>query len=246
MRRRIVRGVNALLAPFGAKVVRASHITSSAPFDMRSALRRIAGHDLGIRSVIDIGASDGTWSLDAMKCFPKAAFLAIEPLEERRAALERLRRRQKNFDYALCVAGDTDGAEVSLAVAADLDGSTVGAAGDMQRRVPVRTVDALVAAKGLAGPFLIKFDTHGYELPILAGARETLGKTSIIVMEVYNFEITDHALRFPEMCSHLERLGFRCCDVAGLLLRPRDLALWQMDLVFARGDAAVFSYSHYR
>lgn len=246
MRRRIVRGVNALLAPFGAKVVRTSDSASSAPFDMRSALRRIAGQDRGIRSVIDIGASDGTWSLDAMKSFPKAAFLAVEPLEERQAALERLRRRRKNFDYALCVAGDTDGAEVSLAVAADLDGSTVGAAGDTQRRVPVRTIDALAAAKGLEGPFLIKFDTHGYELPILAGAKETLGKTSIIVMEVYNFKITDHALRFPEMCSHLERLGFRCCDVAGLLLRPSDLALWQMDLVFARGDAEVFSSSHYR
>lgn len=245
MRRRIVRGVNALLAPFGAKVVRASDLASSAPFDMRSALRRIAGHQ-GIRSVIDIGASDGTWSLDAMECFPKAAFLAVEPLEERQAALERLRRRRRNFDYALCVAGDADGAEVSLAVAADLDGSTVGAAGDTQRRVPVRTIDALAAAKGLEGPFLIKFDTHGYELPILAGAEETLGKTSIVVMEVYNFKITDHALRFPEMCSHLERLGFRCCDVAGLLLRPRDQALWQMDLVFARGDAEVFSHSHYR
>jgi FkbM family methyltransferase len=246
MRRRVARAVNFLLAPFGARVVGAAADTSAAPFDMRSAIRRIAGHGLPVRSVIDIGASDGTWSLDAMASFPTASFLAVEPLRERQEALERLRRRHRNFDYALCAAGETDGSQVTLDVAGDLDGSTVGGQGGSPRCVPVTTVDALVAKHRLDGPFLLKFDTHGYELPILAGARETLASTSVIVMEVYNFQITEHALRFPAMCAHLEGLGFRCCDIAGLLLRRYDRSFWQMDLLFARSDAGIFAYTEYR
>lgn len=246
MRRRLARAINVLLSPLGARLVRAHADASGPPFDMPSAIRRIAGHALPVRSVIDVGASDGAWSLEAMKFFPVASFLAVEPLQERRGALELLRKKHRAFDYALCVAGAADGAQVTLDVSDDLDGSTVDGRGGRPRSVPVRTVDALVAEKKLEGPFLIKFDTHGYEIPILAGARETLTKTSVIVMEVYNFQITAHALRFPEICSRLEELGFRCYDIAGLLLRPRDRAFWQMDLLFARSDAEVFSSSDYR
>ena len=246
MKRRIVQAVNLLLAPFGARVVGADNDTSAAPFDMRSAIRRIAGHGLPVRSVIDIGASDGTWSLEAMESFPVASFLAVEPLHERQEALERLRRQHPNFDYELCVAGDTDGAQVTLDVSGDLDGSTVGGRGGSPRSVPAMTVDTLAAKHRLEGPFLLKFDTHGYELPILAGAQETLARTSVIVMEVYNFEITAHALRFPEMCTHLEGLGFRCYDIAGLLLRRYDRSFWQMDLLFTRGEAGIFSHREYR
>jgi FkbM family methyltransferase len=246
MRRRIAQAINVLLTPLGARVVRAHTDTSLAPFDMPAAVRRIAGHGLPVRSVIDIGASDGAWSLDAMKSFPQASFLAVEPLQERQGALERLRLRHPNFAYALCVAGDTDGAQVTLDVSGDLDGSTVNGRGGRPRSVPVMTIDTLAQRHRLRGPFLLKFDTHGYELPILAGATQTLAGTSVIVMEAYNFTITEHALRFPEMCLHLERLGFRCYDVAGLLLRPRDQAFWQLDLLFARCDSEIFSSREYR
>lgn len=246
MKQRIVRAANALLAPFGARLVGAYADTVGAPFDMPSAIRRIAGHHLPVRGVVDIGASDGAWSREAMKSFPDASFLAIEPLQERQSALEGLRRRHDNFSYALCVAADRDGAQVTLDVAADLDGSTVGGRGGSSRSVPARTVDSLVREHRLPGPFLLKFDTHGYEAPILAGAAATLANTSVIVMEVYNFTVSDHALRFPEMCQHLEQRGFRCYDAAGFLLRPRDRALWQMDLLFARSDAGIFSSRDYR
>jgi hypothetical protein len=68
----------------------------------------------------------------------------------------------------------------------------------------------------------LKFDTHGYELPILKGARQTLNKTSLIIMEAYNFKISDHALRFHEMCAYMECLGFRCFDIADPMLRDYD------------------------
>lgn len=246
MKTRIVRAGNWLLRPFGAKIVRNWPAADSQPFEMPAAIQRLAAHRIPVRTIIDIGAASGSWSALALQSFPQAAYLAIEPLQERQAALSAMRRQHGNFDYALCVAGETDGGEAMLTVADDLDSSTVDAPDGSSRRVPVRTLDALAREKGLSGPFLLKFDTHGYEIPILNGARETLAQTSVIIMETYNFKITEHALRFPEMCAQLEHLGFRCYDLAGPMLRLHDQAFWQVDLFFARNDSVIFTYSGYK
>ncbi len=246
MRARISHAVNSLLTPLGVKIVRAHADTLDATFAMESAVRRITEHGIPINSVIDIGASNGEWSLMTMGTFPRASYIGIEPLRERRPELEVVKQKHENFDYALCVAGRTDGEDAILNISDDLDGSTVDGTGGQARSVPVKTVDAIVRERKLEGPFLLKFDTHGYEVPILMGAKETLTKTNVIVMEVYNFKITDHAIRFHEMCSHLEQLGFRCYDIAGPSLRLHDKAFWQMDMFFARTDSGMFSSSEYR
>ena len=180
-----------------------------------------------------------------MEVFPSAAFVAIEPLKEREAALRTLARKFSNFSFELCAAGETDGDTATLTIAQDLDGSTINGHGGETRRVPVKSIDAIVAKHSLSGPFLLKFDTHGYELSILKGAQRTLKNTSIVIMEVYNFELSQNALRFHEMCAHMEDLGFRCYDMADPMLRARDRALWQMDLFFCRKNEKIFEYPHY-
>jgi FkbM family methyltransferase len=246
MRRRIVQAANSLLSPFGVRIVSAKSDALAMLFGMSSAIQRIAEHNIPITSIVDIGASDGKWSINTMRTFPRASYLAIEPLHERQDVLEMLKQKHANFDYVLCVAGDRDGEQVTLKVTDDLDGSTVDGTGGKTRSVPVKTVDTIVLDHALEGPFLLKFDTHGYEIPILNGAEDTLAKTNVIVMEVYNFKITDHTLRFHEMCSHMERLGFRCYDIAGPMLRLRDKAFWQMDIFFTRSESGIFSCSEYR
>lgn len=245
MKRTIVRAVNSVLSPLGARVVRTGHQTMDEALAMPAAVARVREHGLPVASVIDVGASNGSWSLATMRVFPDAAFLAVEPLRERAAELETIKASIPRFDFASCVAGEEDGGTVTMAVTDDLNGSTVDGVGGESRTVPVRSIDALVREKGLRGPFLLKLDTHGFELPILAGATETLRESSVVIMEVYAFQITPHALRFHEMCSHMEGLGFRCYDIADPLLRTHDKALWQMDLLFARADAPVFEYSEY-
>ncbi len=242
MKRAILNLTNSFLRPFGAKIVR----RQSDAFDMPSAVQRISEHDIPIKSVIDIGASNGKWSMGTMKIFPRASYLAIEPLTEREDALKKLKEKYNNFDYVLCVAGDRDGQQVMLNVSDDLDGSTVDATGGKIRRVPVKTIDVIISETKLEKPFFLKFDTHGYEIPILNGAKDTLYKTNIVMMEVYNFKITEHAIRFHEVCLHMEKLGFRCYDIAGPMLRLYDKAFWQMDMLFCRSNSRIFSYQQYR
>ncbi len=242
MKKAVGEFLNSILSPLGVSLVS----SRLGGFTMLSAVKRIAEHGIPIKSIIDIGASNGKWSVETMKVFPKASYFAVEPLRERRDALEKLKNRYSNFNYGLCVAGDNDGEEVTLNVSRDLDGSTVNGKHGEPRSVPMTTVDAIVAGNSLEGPYLIKFDTHGYELPILKGAKNTLSKTNVIIMEVYNFQLTENALRFHEMCTHMEQLGFRCYDIVGLLLRDHDNAFWQMDILFTRVDSGIFKYSQYQ
>ena len=91
----------------------------------------------------------------------------------------------------------------------------------------------------------VKLDTHGFEVPILIGAAETLKQANVVIIEVYNFKLTEPCLRFHEMCTHMESLGFRCYDMADPMLRQRDRALWQMDLFFAPSASPIFRYGSY-
>lgn len=247
MKTQIVKAINVLLQPLDVQFVRRTKNSENSELSMPSMVQRLAQRHVPIQSVLDIGASDGKWSIGCMKHFPNARYLAIEPLEERKPALEENKCGFANFDYALCVAGGVDGEEVTFNVTEDLDGSTVqGQNPGVSRTCRVRTVDSLVAEKNLSGPYLLKFDTHGYEIPILSGSTEVLKNSTAIIMETYNFQITPTSLRFHEMCAHLENLGFRSADIAGPMLRSYDKAFWQIDFLFLRTDSEVFKYPHYR
>lgn len=211
-----------------------------------AALERAGGWFPHVRTVIDVGAAAGMWTRQARPHFPDARFLLIEPLEERVAELTALRAEDARVDFVSAVAGAEPGS-VTLQVASDLDGSTVtDTPGSAARSVAVTTIDREVSARQLPAPYFIKLDTHGYEVPILEGARATLAEAALVVIEVYNFQLSAGCLRFPQMCARMEELGFRVVDLIEPFRRPGDQALWQMDLVFARQDAPHFSHNTYR
>jgi len=236
--RRFARTANGLLRPLGLQLVRRERA-----FEMEGLLARAARH-APVQTWVDVGASDGSWSLTARRHFPAARFLLFEPLAERQAALAALARRH-GFIPVPAAAGAAPG-HADFAVAGDLDGSGMAAPGTAgARTVPVATIDRAIAEHQLGGPFGIKLDTHGHELAVLAGATETLAATELLVIEAYNFTLAPGAPRFHELCAWLEARGFRCCDLADPMRRPRDAAFWQVDLAFARATHPMFAANSY-
>jgi FkbM family methyltransferase len=209
------------------------------------ALRRIARRR-DIRTVIDVGASDGRWSAAARCFFQRARYLLVEAQAlPHEAELRSLKARHPEFDYVIAAAGPREGT-----IHFDASDPFGGMASERpfvadDVSVPMTTVDAEVSRRRLEGPFLVKLDTHGYEVPILEGATNTLRDTHILVIEAYNFKTSATCLRFHELCAWIEERGFRCIDLCDVLHRPHDGALWQMDLLFLPSDSPEFESSSY-
>jgi FkbM family methyltransferase len=211
---------------------------------MEAALARCAARKPGIRTVIDVGASDGRWSRVARGILAPAHCFMVEARREHEPGLAAT-AADPSFSYQICAAGNRDG-EIYFD-ATDLFGGQASETPYEKNGivVPVRTLDGLAAERGLQGPFALKLDTHGYEVPIFEGAREVLGRTALLIVECYNFRLTAQSLLAHEMCAYLGERGFRCIDLCDPLYRSRDGALWQMDLFFAPASDAAFGSNAY-
>jgi FkbM family methyltransferase len=200
-----------------------------------------------IATVIDVGASNGMWSRLARPHFPDAAYLLIEAQglhHERDLAL--LKASDPTFDYVIAAAGNHEGI-LHFYADAPLGGvASETHTGKFDIIVPATTIDLEVTRRSLRPPFLIKLDTHGFEVPILEGAAATLASTGALVIEAYGFELQPGTLRFHQLCAYLEVRGFRCIDIVDVMYRPSDGALWQMDLFFVPSSSPEFSVNTYQ
>lgn len=214
------------------------------PATMEAALARCASRGLDVRTVVDVGASDGRWSRVASRLLPPAHYFMVEARVEHEPGLAKT-AAAGNFSYQLCAAGDRDG-EIHFDATALFGGQASDTPYEKNGIVvPVRRLDSLAAERGLQGPFALKLDTHGYEIPILEGARGLLADTELLIIECYNFRLTAQSLTAHEMSAWLGERGFRCVDLADPLYRERDGALWQMDLFFAPARHRAFASNVY-
>lgn len=111
--------------------------------------------------------------------------------------------------------------------------------------VPVVSLDSEVKKRNLKPPYLLKLDTHGFEIPILEGASEVIKQSSLIIIETYNFKLTKDSLRFYEMCAYMKELGFSPVEMIDPMLRKYDDAFWQMDTFFIPSSDKMFMYNQY-
>jgi len=205
---------------------------------MGEALRHIRKVGFMPATVIDVGVAYGT--KDLYNVYPEPRYLLVEPLEEYRATLEKICRRLKG-EFVIAAASDQTGT-VTLNVHDILSGSSImretdGAAADGKpREVPTVALDALVKEKKLAGPFLVKLDTQGAELLVLAGAVETLKQTEAVVVEVSLFKFLVGGPQLHDVVGWMHEHGFHAYDIYGGAQRPLDGSLAQVDVVFARED----------
>ncbi|MGO9686571.1 MAG: FkbM family methyltransferase [Beijerinckiaceae bacterium] len=205
--------------------------------------RRKQGTEVG--AVIDVGASNGMWSAVCEKHFPDAKYLLIEAQELHRPALENYCRSRPGAEFVIKAAGHAVG-QVSFFHEDDpFSGAAHEYEGQGTTWVPMTSVDHEVQNRGLPGPYLLKLDTHGFETQILAGARKTLAAASLVILETYNFRLSDKALRFFEMIDFMRERQFEVIDISEPLWRQNDMALWQFDILFQPSTRPEFAYETY-
>jgi FkbM family methyltransferase len=234
---------------FGLEISRVStkkniEYTLPSNFTMKESLRNMREYT-NFSTIIDVGASNGIWSELCMQYYPESFYLLIEAQKEHQLGLEHFVKKYPKSSYVLKAAGNKKG-EIYF----DNTSLFGGVASEIPFEknnivVPVTTIDIEVSKKQLPPPYCIKLDTHGYEIPILEGAAETLKNTNLLVIEAYNFQIAHKSLRFWELCSYLEKLGFLPVDMVDFMRRIKDNAFWQFDIFFLRAEHPIFNYNSY-
>jgi FkbM family methyltransferase len=215
-------------------------------YSLEAALSRSKYRNINLKTVIDIGASDGRWSLVVKKYFPDAFYFLVEARQEHETALQKVKSNYQSLDYLIAAAGDKVGQ--CYFDASDLFGGLASHNPFDQNciTVPITTIDIQVQTRNLLPPFLIKLDTHGFEVPILEGASQTLKNSQLVIIEAYNFKLTNDSLKFYELCDYMEKKGFRCVDLSEPVHRKKDKAFWQVDLFFIPANNNIFDSNSYQ
>jgi FkbM family methyltransferase len=227
------------------KINKGTTLESDDSFTMFGALNRCIKRGLNVNTVVDVGASNGMWSRECLKQLPNSNYLLIEAHEPHREKLEKFKSENKNVNYVLSAAGNREGI-----IYFENEGMFGGIASETKLEgnfieVPVIKIDDEIARQQLEGPYLIKLDTHGFEIPILEGAIKTLEKAELVIIETYNYQLTNDSLKFYEMCIYMEEKGFFPIEMADFMLRKFDNSFWQMDTFFVKKDRKEFKYNSY-
>ena len=211
----------------------------------RGMLERLHRRKPAFQTVVDVGAAYGGWSRQLADVLPGRRHLLIEANSHHRVALDERCAENPSWQYVLKACGGRLG-KIFFDGIDPMGGLASQSRSDKSMlEVEMTSIDHEVNRLGLPGPFLIKLDTHGFEVPILEGAAGTLENAEYIVVESYNFTMCEGALRFWELCAWMEARGFVPLDLYDLCYRIYDLSFWHMDIVFARKANAAFGYAKY-
>jgi hypothetical protein len=99
--------------------------------------------------------------------------------------------------------------------------------------VPVRRLDAALAAPALPRPILLKIDTQGSELALLKGAEGLFPVIDYVYVEVSFVEFYTGQPLADQILDYMHSHGYRMTGIGGTARNSRDKIL-QADLLFER------------
>lgn len=199
--------------------------------------------DVGIRTVLDVGANAGQFARKVRTVLPSATIHSFEPLPVVFAELERLASADGRMVAHPLALGERNGSatiEVNdfspSSSLLPLDDGFKAQFPHLGRTHPVeiqvRRLDDWAAGQTLEDNLLVKLDVQGFEDRVIRGGSATLSRAVMVISEVSFAQIYRGQLRFDELHDQLRGLGFRCagtmdsfCDSRGRILQADALFL---------------------
>jgi FkbM family methyltransferase len=208
--------------------------------------RTLAG--LPLRTVVDIGANRGQFSLFAVHAFPRARVTAFEPLRVPAAGYRRVLGGVRSVTLHEVAIGP-QGGEAVMHVAARDDSSSLLPISPLQLRafpgtgevgaetVRVGRLCDFMEADDIGRPALIKLDVQGYELSALDGCEELLHRFDWVYTECSFLELYEGQALAEDLVYRLRERGFGIVDITGVTRSKHGRAL-QADVLFGRRQKA--------
>lgn len=149
---------------------------------------------LSCRTVIDIGANRGQFSLVTRRCFPEVQIVSFEPLAETAKRFRSVFKKDPHVTLHQTAIGPKAGETVIHVSAAD-DSSSLLPISPLQERLfpgthEIRTekvrigpLSDFVIPEDIVPPAMLKLDVQGYELEALRGCVDLLARFTHVYVE---------------------------------------------------------------
>ncbi len=234
-----------LLRPFGLRLARLNSVQGPdyGAGVLFSTLKRFG---FSPRCVFDIGANHGNWTREALKYFPEAQYLLVEPQDHLKVHVQDLIGSGDKIRWINAGAADISGT-LQFFVSDRDDSSTFLSRGERfstrvvsESSVQVSTLDAMVKTYGVPIPDMVKIDAEGFDLRVMNGATSLIGKTELFLLEAG--VICPYENSVARVIAKMDELGYRLLDITDLNRSPKHGVLWLMELAFLRKSSSLLDF----
>jgi hypothetical protein len=111
--------------------------------------------------------------------------------------------------------------------------------GSQRIAVPVKTLNEIVASNGASVPEMVKIDAEGFDLKVLTGASDLLGKTDIFLVEAMVCGIYENSA--AEVFQFMTNAGYHLIDITDLNRSPKHGVLWLCEFAFLRNASPLLN-----
>jgi FkbM family methyltransferase len=241
LKKTIVRALRGLFALAGLSVTR------DRPVRNRMKLLSLKLRELGIGTVLDVGANRGQFAMELRACGYSGAIVSFEPLSAAHPllaaeaakdgawlAMPRMALGAQTGNSRINIAQNLDSSSLLAVLQTSIDAAAEsGYVGSED--IDVRCLDDVVEA-GWKRPFAfaIKLDTQGFELHVLKGAEKALLETTLIVTELSLAPLYEQGARMSDVFHWLEARDFRCIGLMEGFIDTCRNELLHVDGIFVR------------
>lgn len=195
-------------------------------------------------TVVDVGVAHGTPAL--YDAFPDAYLVLVEPLDVFAADVRKILGRRAGESHQLAfgktrerrrlVLRDDPHYLAAASVLSDQRGGT------RAFEIEIAPMDEILDAARLPQPMLVKIDAQETDVDVVRGGLRLLSQAELVILEVSAFGEGRNENRLEQIVPLMASIDHVFYDVVGLLSRPYDGALGQLDVAFAKRNGLLRRY----
>jgi FkbM family methyltransferase len=202
--------------------------------------------ELELRTVVDVGANRGQFTLFALHAFPAARIVSLEPLAAPAACFRRVFANQRRVTLHHAALGPETG-QSTMHVSRHDDSSSLLPITATQRQIfrgtdevrteTVRTgpLSAFLDCSSIQEPALLKVDVQGYELEALRACGDLLDRFAYVYAEASFIELYEGQVLADDLVAWLCERGYELVGSYGAISDEHGHTI-QADMLFKRSE----------
>lgn len=201
--------------------------------------------DIGLATILDIGANVGQFALAANAAFPQARIYSFEPIPHCFSELQRCLEHVNNFqgfnvglgeksEKIIFCQNNFSPSSSFLKMTSLHKEAFPHTLGTKNIEVSVECLDDFATKLEIQLPLMIKLDVQGYESQVLNGGYETFKKAAIIIIETSFVTLYEGQDLFDDIYKRLLGMGFSYFGAIAYIHDPVSGFPLQGDSIFIR------------